>query len=1409
MKKKTRRRIMSVVMAVLMVFSMIPMDFASVSVNAATTEGNKTAWSAAEILAATTADNGLSIVGDGWANNVSSDEKEFADGLSVKGDNAKAGSVKPKTAGANAEGTVPDEGCYIKYQATTDGTLTFYEKTGKGKTFYIVSADGTTVAKNTNTADASTFDMVSAEVKAGTTYYAYLSAATAQFWKATFTKTATASENTWSAAAVLAATTADKGLSINDTWSSNIATDAKEFEDGTTAVGENAKASGAKPKTAGVNAAGTVPDEGCYIKYTATEDGTLTFYEKIGDKKTFYIVADDGTTVAKKENTSGASSFDMVSATVKANKTYYAYLSAATAQTWKVTFKGGAAQEVQTPWEDVAAPVINGVTVDEDGNFVVDFTAVIDKMKGAEDVKITMFEGSNEVDTQTVTAQKNNTVTFTPGWSGNYTFVAVAQRLGSADKASAVYTYDKAYVLSVPKPVIELAKNEGNGKLYVDWINVKDASSFNVEYKLSSAADYTMAVEGNTTGNYTFDNLAVGSDYDVRITAVRKSDNYKSTFIKSGITISKDEDQQWYVATVGSAQQSNAVIKNGSSVEQEIALSAKDGSEVKSNNEKALTVANTNKTIELKGCDSGKISDGEEGFTYYYTMINPNTDNFDLTATFTITDTSLTPDNQTGFGVIATDMLGVNYYGSPDYVHKYFNSVSGQFYSAKSKFAGMRNITGYTSNDTTSFDGVTRTTDQTSFKNTTFDFAQGNAYTFELKKTDDAFVVLCNGEEISCKDTSLLSVQEDGSICVGVMAARKVSVNVSDMKFTKSDSKGVGSGVVVDDTITPSATIYSTTTCGSADYEFIYQPNVAGQLLITAPDGTEVSNKTVAANEVVKVNIPLTIGNNEIKATLVPNDSQKLTSYSAFTNTITVNRQAYGLEGQTIIVSADGTADGKGTQESPLDIYTAVKYAQPGQVIYLKNGTYSGGDVKIERSVSGTAEKNITMVAETTGQVKLEGVALNVIGSYWHIYGIYVHYPSSVGIQICGNYNTIEMCTVEGSKNTGIQISRTGSADNTAGIQSLLWPSYNLVKNCESFDNCDPGRNDADGFAAKLTSGNGNQFYGCISHNNIDDGWDLFAKTISGQIGAVTIENCVAYNNGWLTTDDVTAPGYVYGEGNGFKLGGSYMKGGHILKNSITFNNGAKGITSNSCPDCEIYNCTSYNNSVASVGSYNVGLNTKDSNVKAWKVEGLISMALSKNTTKADLIPFSLSSAKNYIYNGADSYNNQGQKAMDSWFTNTDTTVLPTRNENGTINMHSVLELNNTAPADAGARLDITSAKAISVQPAMTEIVRSTVTPGEDPTQPTNPTQPADPTNPTTPTQPNGGDITGVVTNSTSGSQAAIQDSNIAQGSDAAQSSVQTGDRTNTTLYVVVLLAAVVIVGGICFMNYKKKKKSN
>ena len=1298
MKKKTRK-VMSLVLAVLMVVSIMPVTMFNNTdvVKAATAETDKSvvSWSAADILAAANGDNGLTLCGDGWSNNNAIDEKTFEDGFSALGDNAKAGSAKATDSDGNkASGTVPVAGCYVTYTAPANGTLSIDTKIGKGKTFYVVAADGTKAAEVKNTTDASTYNTVTAQVEAGKTYYAYLGGATAQIWKVYYT----ANEASWSAADILAAGEGSNGLTLcGDGWSNNNAIDEKTFEDGFSALGDNAKAGSAKATDSdGNKASGTVPVAGCYVTYTAPANGTLSIDTKIGKGKTFYVVAADGTKAAEVKNTTDASTYNTVTAQVEAGKTYYAYLGGATAQIWKVYYSP-ISEKAATPWSEVKAPVINSVEV-VDGSFVVNFDAVIDEYEGAEDVQVTMFYNGFEVSTEVIKSQKDS-AKFTPQWSGNYSFKVVAQRTGEADKASEEVKYDN-YVLAVKKPVIELAQNKGNGTVYLDWMNITDADSYAVSYKLSDAAEYTVAEEANTKGNATITGLTVGKTYDFKIDAKRNSDSYVASYVKENFEVVQDDTNDWFFATVGSAQMTKATVKDAAGeVIQTVDMSSKDDAAEKVGLTSAKDVTGSNGSVTFKATDNGKISDGEEGFQYYYTMINPNTENFELTATFKITDTSLTPDNQTGFGVIASDMLGYNYWGKPDYVHKLFNNISTQMYSVKAKFVGNRAITGYNSIDTSSYDDVTRTTKQQSFKNTSSNFTEGETYTFTLKKTNDAWISISNGEELKYDNLAALSVQEDGSIAVGVFSARKVGVEISDIKFTKSESTGVGENVSNDKT-TPSVYVASTGTANSSEYEYIYTPNVAGTLEVFDNDGKSVNKVTLNADEVARVKVPVKEGENTITSEFTPDNSQSLTSYDVIKKSSKVEYKVLGDTKEMLYVSPDGKEGAAGTKEDPMDIYSVVKYAQPGQYITLLNGTYTGSDVKINYSVSGTADKHIKLVAEEANKVIFDGMGLNISGSYWDVYGIYVKKPSSVGIQICGNYNTIDMCTVEGSQNTGIQISRTGSANNVAGRQGLLWPSYNLVKNCESFDNCDPGRNDADGFAAKLTSGDGNVFYGCISHNNIDDGWDLFSKTISGEIGVVTIENCVAYNNGWLSYEGKDDP-KLTGEGNGFKLGGSYMKGGHILKNCVSFNNLAKGITSNSCPDCQIYDCTSFGNAIGDGAVYNVGLNTKETNLKEWVVKGLISTTSTDYTTTADLIPFSYNSEDNFIFNGAESRNSEGKVVTNDWFKSVDVSVVPTRNEDGTIDMHGLLELTDAAPSNTGARLDVTSKKAISVKPSM------------------------------------------------------------------------------------------------------------
>ncbi|MEN8905283.1 MAG: hypothetical protein ABF289_04935, partial [Clostridiales bacterium] len=138
------------------------------------------------------------------------------------------------------------------------------------------------------------------------------------------------------------------------------------------------------------------------------------------------------------------------------------------------------------------------------------------------------------------------------------------------------------------------------------------------------------------------------------------------------------------------------------------------------------------------------------------------------------------------------------------------------------------------------------------------------------------------------------------------------------------------------------------------------------------------------------------------------------------------------------------------------------------------------------------------------------------------------------------------------------------------------------------------------------------------------------------------------------------------------------VAGAHILKNSISFDNLAKGITSNSGPDCKILNCISYKN-----GTENLSLYTS-AKVTNFELNNTISYA----GEKADKISLknqtTLSSETNYI----DGKNSAGAEVTDSWFESIDTTIKPTIVEDGSIDMHGLLSMTDEANADVGASIE-------------------------------------------------------------------------------------------------------------------------
>ena len=1036
------------------------------------------------------------------------------------------------------------------------------------------------------------------------------------------------------------------------------------------------------------------------VQLTLTQDSYVVIYAaSSGSSRPLVIAKSDGTIVTQLSLAAKNTVVDPSRAIDLEAGTYYFYSTGGTGYIYGIKVGEGSAP--RAAWSTVPNPTINSVTDNGDGTITVDYDALLGT-DGADGGRVFMYQNGFEV--ANVDADSTGVATFTPSTDGDFTFKVIISRENEADKESNVYTLT-GYEMPLESPVITWVDNLGDGSVYVDWNNIT-ADSFDVLYKESSAGTYSTAVEGITAGNYTITGLTPGKEYEIKVVAHNsvKGDSADTETITVGEPV-----QQWYADVFGSATASTITI-NGT----DYALAAQSDNYPAGN--AVADITNTDGKITIAASTNGKVADSEEGITIYYTRINPNTENFKLTATFKVVDDS-SVNNQSAYGIFATDIPGV---GSKD--AKYFNSVSvgqfkmfGGFYHAN----GARLITGYTSYNPTSTAGTGRNLNNTnlfSYQKGDDTSVNGDTYTYTLEKTNTGYVASMTGagETITFDGVQNLMVQEDGSIIVGVANAR-VGVEITDIKFEKT--AGTIEGGVTAEQIEPAVKVYSSNVTGSVDYEFIASTNVDGWLDVYDSAGKRVFEGSVKADEVVKV--PMTLANpggyNGLRYAFAPSKSvPNLTSYGEVSSTINVIHQQWGEEGETIYVSPNGNSGAAGTESDPLDLQTALNHAQAGQTIVMLDGTYyPEKDYVIPRSVNGTEEKPITLMAQNPGKVVIDGSKmetssslLSVVGSFWHVYGLEVTNGIAKGISICGNNNTIEMCTVHNVGNSGFQISRYAGEPNDNG----MWPENNLIKNCEAYDCCDPGRSDADGFAAKLTCGEGNTFYGCISHHNIDDGWDLYAKSTTGPIGAVTIENCIAYSNGFLSTDDPSDPNVAFGEGNGFKLGGENMFGAHQLINSIAYNNYNKGITSNSGPNCEVHNCTTFNNSLSGK-SYNVSMYTKSDNPKAWVLDGVLSVVESggqaspvKELGASNGVLYSLRSATNYFYDGSSSTNTEGVTATAAWFVSTDVTIKPTRNADGTIDMHGLLELLGTAPSNTGARL-VTTGEAVSVQPGVTRTV--------------------------------------------------------------------------------------------------------
>ena len=982
------------------------------------------------------------------------------------------------------------------------------------------------------------------------------------------------------------------------------------------------------------------------------------------------------------------------------------------------TVGGDAPVVTRKNWSEVAAPVIGEVAQDG-ANVTVPFTMVLGN-DGADKVSVVMTDASGNTETKGYALEgEGGKVSFSPASSGEYTFTITASRENEQDKTGNTVKLNFAYPLSAPS--ISSATSMGNGTVSLVWQSVKEATSYNV-YVGGTKVGSTSATSYDVTG------LTVGTKYDFAVEAVRETPAAVSDKSTISATATAEAKQVWgYIVYGNGASESNSAYEGN--INETGSVTLRSGA------------VDANGVLNGSGNNGKLVPASFDGLNFYYTAV-PTSLNFTLRAKVTVDQWNLS-NGQEGFGLMAADRLGGSgwnnsYMAVVSKTEYYWNEEAGKvtndttalkvsqkigIASQEKKGLTKDNIAAIEANDTETvkqFQSAMYPLEQRYAQNVN---VIGNAVkpvdaTIEnpvtemyltIQKNNTGYFVSyesVDGTYSTTKkyyDTETLSQLDSDNVYVGFFTSRYAQATFSDVTFTtiNPSDDAPAEEKPIEELVT-NAAFNSKTATGSSDYEFRFTANCDGVLSIwDSEDNAIATDVAVAANTVVKpATTTLNVGKNSFRyvftpdAGYIPEKDMVMSSYEPIEGTFTVTYRTYGVEGQSIYV-APGKY-GVGTKEDPMSIYDAVKYVQPGQTIVVMEGTYYlEKTVKVERGVNGTADKPIQMVADTEASSRpvfdFQGLCAGMVlaGDYWYFQGFDVTNSANAqkGIQLSGKYNTMDNIMTYHNGNTGLQVSRYLTTD-----EFDMWPAYNLILNCTSYGNADAGYEDADGFAAKLTVGDGNVFDGCISYNNADDGWDLFAKVQSGSIGAVTIKNSVAYGNGYLED------GTDAGNGNGFKLGGDSMSGKHVLENCVAFDNKAKGIDSNSCPDINVINCTTFNNE-----SYNIALYTNTAKNTDFSATGVLSYRtyMKDNVEQFKLLgtqdKTKVDNDTNYFWNYSGTAKNSATTVTDDWFESVDTTMdyathvyashKVTRNADNTINMNGLLVLTDKAAANAGARM--------------------------------------------------------------------------------------------------------------------------
>lgn len=759
------------------------------------------------------------------------------------------------------------------------------------------------------------------------------------------------------------------------------------------------------------------------------------------------------------------------------------------------------------------------------------------------------------------------------------------------------YTYVVNYNGNKAEYTLEVVKPEVTGiqiKNYPNTTTYAKGTAFNkdgleVEAVYESGKTVVLAASDYSVDSSAFDKDTEGT-YDIKISATVDGKSL-STSIKATVkdkTDFKFGDRTWKTVMFG-----QSVSKDKMSVTEsdgKVVIEAKEG--------------------------GGKLTDdGQDGIMYYYTELDATKDNFDITAKVTVNYfiTKSSADDQEGFGIMVRDAINTNgdssiYYSNAMSVGGYYGqyNVFGRYGVTDGDAGSRKNITKYGK-----LKELDRQIKEDNPKTFTLRLKKDNSGIYAWMK-DDATGKYVTGYTVdpankkTGEDTNAIentfyylpantfSTIND-TMYLGFFAARgaKITVDTSSVDMIVTDAAADAPQTFAPETATvPSVSQASLSETSSENYTFKTTVNTKG-LLTVKKDGKTIVNQMSVEKGTYSFDTILTVGANKFQVYFEPDATQNINPKTPVVMNSTVTRRVIAPVKKAIYCAPNGTSTAAGTKEDPVDVQTALTYCQPGQAVYALGGTYNLTQTTgVWHGNDGTGEDGMKyfmaapdnkedVVFDFGGSFKDNKFVANTFdfsGDYWYISDI--KFGNGGGVRLGGSHCVMERCDFYGHSNSGLSISRTDGSNNKAD-----WPSYNQIINCNAYNNSDKSQNNADGFAAKLTCGDGNVFKGCIAAYNADDGWDLFSKGSTGAIGEVEIYDSICYGNGFLFYDGNVEK--TKGDGNGFKMGGSGIAVNHKVYNSYSFGNAANGFTNNSDPLGTYVNCVGYNN-----GGSNLELHT-------------------------------------------------------------------------------------------------------------------------------------------------------------------------------------------------------------------------